>query len=163
MQQANDNTTTIIRAVFFVAVFLIAAGTVVFLKHESDDGPLTPENIAARDSLRNIAKPDTDDPTSEDVSSTFVTSSDSLDTDVRLPADAGYEDGYYAGITDGVSGDERASYDDSSRYPSAEDRRTYTDAYKRGYVQGYQDGQDGKQFGISTDDYDDENENENEN
>ena len=146
----NDNSTTLIRAVFFALIVAAAVGSVIYLK-SSSDVPLTPEGIATRDSLLHMAKPDTGEDgqvrpgTSDD---TLAAPTDSISLDVRTPADAGYEDGYYAGITDGVTGDERASYDESSQFPTANDRRTYADAYRRGYAQGYADGLEGKEFGI---------------
>lgn len=144
----SDNTTTIIRAVLFVAVLIVTAGIVIFLK-TTGDVPLTPEGLAARDSIRHMAKPDTTTlPAAANPASSYEAADDSITTDVRMPSDAGYEDGYYAGITDGITGDERASYDESSQFPSADQRRTYADAYRRGYAQGYADGQEGKQFGI---------------
>lgn len=160
-QQNNDNnTTTLIRAVLFIAVLAVTASIVIFLK-SSGDTPLTPEGIATRDSLRNIAKPDTTSlpAVGGESGDTFTNDTDTLMNDARLPADAGYEDGYYAGITDGITADERASYDESSLYPEAADRRSYADAYRRGYAQGYKDGLDGKQYGIyHEEDEDDEEE-----
>lgn len=64
-----------------------------------------------------------------------------MSVDQRLPSDAGYEDGYFAGLQDGLDDMERASYDDSSKFPTAEQRSNYTDSYKRGYAQGFTDGQ----------------------
>ena len=154
----NDNSTTLIRAVFFTLIVAAAVGSVIYLK-SSSDVPLTPEGIAARDSLLHMAKPDTDDDaharpgTSDD---TLAAPTDSVVLDVRTPADAGYEDGYYAGITDGVTGDERASYDESSQFPTPEDRRTYADAYRRGYAQGFADGLEGKSFGVVPQDEEEE-------
>lgn len=149
-QQNNDNNaTTLIRAVFFVAVLAVTAGIVIFLK-STGDTPLTPEGLAARDSIRHIAKPDTTPipAVGTGTDDAYTSDTDSLMNDSRLPADAGYEDGYFAGITDGITDNERASYDESSLYPSATDRRTYADAYRRGYAQGYKDGVEGKRAGT---------------
>lgn len=147
----KDNNTTLIRAVFFVAILIIATVIIVFLKQESNDGPLTPEGLAARDSLRNIAKPDIPESPEATPLTPFTNTGDSITTDLRTPADAGYEDGYYAGLIDGVTGDERASYDESSQFPQPNQRRNYAEAYRRGYAQGYADGEDGKQFGVVND------------
>ncbi len=147
----NADNTTLIRGVFFVAVLALTSSAIFFLKKESDI-PLTPQGIATRDSLRNIAHPDTTeelDALPKENVVEYEQAEDSVTQDIRIPTDAGYEDGYYAGITDGVTGDERASYDESSQFPKPADRRSYADAYRRGYAQGYADGLDGKDFGIS--------------
>lgn len=154
---SEPRTTTLIRALLFAVVLCITAATIISLKRMTNEGPLTPEHLAARDSVRNIAHPDTTESpdltpppavtTTPDATTNYVV--DTLTTtDERTPADAGYEDGYYAGITDGVSGDERASYDETSQFPEAHQRINYTDAYRRGYAQGFQDGQEGKQFSV---------------
>lgn len=157
-QNADSRTTTIIRSVLFIVVIVATAAAVISLKNLTNDGPLTPEGLAARDSLRNIAHPDTEDPAGATpvqaapagtADPNVTAPPDSLmSTDERSPIDAGYEDGYYAGIIDGVAGDERASYDETSQFPTAEERKSYTDAYRRGYAQGYQDGLDGKDFSV---------------
>ena len=157
-QNADSRTTTIIRSVLFIVVIVATAAAVISLKNLTNDGPLTPEGLAARDSLRNIAHPDTGDPSgtapiqaapSGTADPNVTAPPDSLmSTDERSPIDAGYEDGYYAGIIDGVAGDERASYDESSQFPTAEERKSYTDAYRRGYAQGYKDGLEGKDFSV---------------
>lgn len=149
----ESRTTTIIRAVLFAAVLIATAATIVSLKQLTSDGPLTPEGIAARDSVRHIARPDTTEapetvPAQPAPTASPEANPDSLTTDVRTPIDAGYEDGYYAGLTDGVAGDERASYDETSQFPTAAQRQSYTDAYRRGYAQGFRDGVEGKQFGV---------------
>lgn len=157
-QNADSRTTTIIRSVLFIVVIVATAAAVISLKNLTNDGPLTPEGLATRDSLRNIAHPDTGDPSGAAPVQTAPAGTadpnvtappDSLmSTDERSPLDAGYEDGYYAGIIDGVAGDERASYDETSQFPTAEERKNYTDAYRRGYAQGYKDGLEGKDFSI---------------
>lgn len=157
-QNADSRTTTIIRSVLFVVVIAATAAAVISLKHLTNDGPLTPEGLAARDSLRNIAHPDTGEPSGvtpvqpaagSTTDPNITAPTDSLMTpDERSPLDAGYEDGYYAGIIDGVAGDERASYDETSQFPTAEQRQSYTDAYRRGYAQGFKDGLDGKDFSV---------------
>lgn len=164
MAQSNPNhpapenrTTTLIRAFLFVVVLIVTAATIVGLKRMTSTGDITPEGIAARDSVRRIAHPDTTEasdmapeaPSTTSNSGATEHAADTLmTTDERTPADAGYEDGYFAGITDGVAGDERASYDETSQFPTAEDRQRYTDAYRRGYEQGFQDGLEGKEFSV---------------
>ena len=140
---ASDRNETIIRSILFIAVVLLAVGIIIFLKHSSDV-PLTPEGFAARDSIQRMATPDTTTAPIEDFTSTDTDSSlptDTVSMDLRLPSDAGYEDGYFAGLQDGLDDMERASYDDTSKFPTEAQRRNYTDAYKRGYAQGFADGQ----------------------
>lgn len=140
---SSDRNETIIRSILFIAVVLLAVGIIIFLKHSSDV-PLTPEGFAARDSIQRMATPDTTTAPIEDFTSTDTDSSlptDTVSMDLRLPSDAGYEDGYFAGLQDGLDDMERASYDDTSKYPTEAQRRNYTDAYKRGYAQGFADGQ----------------------
>lgn len=156
--EPKSRTQTIIRVVLFAMVLVITAVALISLKQLTNDGPLTPEGLAARDSLQNIAHPDTTEaPGSTPVPATAVpntqgtvdTPADSLTTtDVRTPIDAGYEDGYYAGIIDGVAGEERASYDESSQVPTPAQRQSYTDSYRRGYAQGFEDGLAGKEFSV---------------
>lgn len=138
-----DRNETIIRSVLFIAVVLLAVGIIVYLKR-STDVPLTPEGMAARDSVQRMASPDTTTAPAESaptLDSTTEQPTDTVSVDQRLPSDAGYEDGYFAGLQDGLDDMERASYDDSSKFPTAEQRSNYTDAYKRGYAQGFTDGQ----------------------
>ena len=138
-----DRNETIIRSILFIAVVIIAVAVIVYLKR-STDVPLTPEGIAARDSVQRMASPDTTSTPAENaptLDSTTEQASDTVSVDQRLPSDAGYEDGYFAGLQDGLDDMERASYDDSSKFPTAEQRSNYTDAYKRGYAQGFSDGQ----------------------
>ena len=138
-----DRNETIIRSVLFIAVVLLAVGIIVYLKR-STDVPLTPEGMAARDSVQRMASPDTTTAPAENAPTLDTTTEQSTDTvsvDQRLPSDAGYEDGYLSGLQDELDDMERASYDDSSKFPTAEQRSNYTDAYKRGYAQGFADGQ----------------------
>lgn len=138
-----DRNETIIRSILFIAVVIIAVAVIVYLKR-STDVPLTPEGIAARDSVQRMASPDTTSTPAENaptLDSSTEQASDTVSIDQRLPSDAGYEDGYFAGLQDGLDDMERASYDDSSKFPTAEQRSNYTDAYKRGYAQGFADGQ----------------------
>lgn len=164
--ESKSRTQTIVRAVLFAVVLVASAAALISLKQLTADGPLTPEGFATRDSLQNMAHPDTTEapdasPVSPDaaganpaggetpVDSMFVSG------DARSPLDAGYEDGYYAGLIDGVSGDERASYDDSSQFPDAKQRQAYSDAYRRGYSQGFDEGLEGKSFSVIPDQNDD--------
>lgn len=140
---SSDRNETIIRSILFIAVVLLAVGIIIFLKRSSDV-PLTPEGFAARDSAQRMATPDTTVAPTEDFSSSDTNTAQPTDTvsmDLRLPSDAGYEDGYFAGLQDGLDDMERASYDDTSKFPTEAQRRNYADAYKRGYAQGFADGQ----------------------
>ena len=140
---SSDRNETIISNILFIAVVLLAVGIIIFLKRSSDV-PLTPEGFAARDSAQRMATPDTTVAPTEDFSSSDTNTAQPTDTvsmDLRLPSDAGYEDGYFAGLQDGLDDMERASYDDTSKFPTEAQRRNYADAYKRGYAQGFADGQ----------------------
>ena len=140
---SSDRNETIIRSILFIAVVLLAVGIIIFLKRSSDV-PLTPEGFAARDSAQRMATPDTTVAPTEDFPSNDTNTAQPTDTvsmDLRLPSDAGYEDGYFAGLQDGLDDMERASYDDTSKFPTEAQRRNYADAYKRGYAQGFADGQ----------------------
>ena len=132
---SSDRNETIIRSILFIAVVLLAVGIIIFLKHSSDV-PLTPEGFAARDSIQRMATPDTTTAPIEDFTSTDTDSSlptDTVSMDLRLPSDAGYEDGYFAGLQDGLDDMERASYDDTSKVPTEAQRRNYNEAAKGGY------------------------------
>ena len=132
---SSDRNETIIRSILFIAVVLLAVGIIIFLKRSSDV-PLTPEGFAARDSAQRMATPDTTVAPTEDFPSSDTNTAQPTDTvsmDLRLPSDAGYEDGYFAGLQDGLDDMERASYDDTSKFP--------TEAQRRNYAQGFADGQ----------------------
>lgn len=166
-----SRTTTLIRVVMFAIVIASTAAAVISLKQLTNDGPITPERLIERDSLQHIAHPDTTESTDEpgtrsnktdrtttpasEPASYYNADEEPADTltstDVRSPLDAGYEDGYTAGKLDGMMGDERASYDETSQFPKAEQRQAYTDAYRRGYNQGFADGQQGKEFSVMPD------------
>lgn len=146
-----SRTTTLIRSLLFILLVLGAIVLIIYMKRSTDQ-PLTPEQAARRDSINRIATPDTtqapelDTPTREfplSTDSAALLPTDSLDTsmDLRTPSDAGYEDGYFAGLEDGISGRERFSYDESSQFPTAAQRRNYAQGYQRGYAQGFRDGQ----------------------
>lgn len=59
-----------------------------------------------------------------------------MGTDERDAADAGFEDGYWAGYDDAHLGEENASYDESSAFPTA-DRKRYASNYREGYAEGW--------------------------
>ena len=130
---------TLIRSLLFIALLLVAGGLIVYLKR-STDVPLTP---ADNDDTHRMAVPDTAEnlpaaPVEE--STPAAPTEDPLGDEERDPAVAGYNDGYLSGNTDGMNNDERATYDESSQFPSAADRQTYAAAYRRGYAAGFADG-----------------------
>lgn len=140
----TDHRETLLRALLLLLLLLGAGAAIVYLKKSSDQ-PLTPEDLARRDSLRQIDSPDTtltpDLPAPAEPAPTDTLTPDTLTTDQRVPSDAGYEDGYFAGLEDGISSQERFSYDETSQFPNPAQRRNYAEAYRRGYAQGYADGQ----------------------
>ena len=118
---------TLLRSLLFVLLLAVAGGLIFFLKR-STDVPLTPEGLAGRDSTRHMAVPDTLDnaPASPaEAPAESTPAEDVSPTPDRDPAEAGYDDGYLSGNTDGMNNDERATYDESSQYPTPDgDTRT---------------------------------------
>lgn len=142
----SDSRSNFIRAILFILVGIGAATLIIYLKQASDI-PLTPEGIAHRDSIQRMATPDTMGTPGIEENDTYevpASETDTVSTDLRVPSDAGYEDGYYAGLDDGINDDPKGSYDPSSQFPTQGQRNSYADAYKRGYTAGYQDGQNGE-------------------
>ena len=130
---------TLIRSLLFIALLLVAGGLIVYLKR-STDVPLTP---ADNDDTHRMAVPDTAEnlpaaPVEE--STPAAPTEDPLGDEERDPAVAGYNDGYLSGNTDGMNNDERATYDESSQYPTPDARQSYAAAYRRGYAAGFADG-----------------------
>ena len=139
---SNSRRQTLLRSLLFVLLLVVAGGLIFFLKR-STDVPLTPEGLAGRDSTRHMAVPDTLDNAPASPAEAPAESTPAEDVSPapdRDPAEAGYDDGYLSGNTDGMNNDERATYDESSQYPSAADRQTYAAAYRRGYAAGFADG-----------------------
>lgn len=133
---------TLLRSLLFVLLLAVAGGLIFFLKR-STDVPLTPEGLAGRDSTRHMAVPDTLDnaPTSPaEAPAESTPAEDVSPAPDRDPAEAGYDDGYLSGNTDGMNNDERATYDESSQYPTPDARQSYAAAYRRGYAAGFADG-----------------------
>lgn len=154
----QSRTTTLVRSLLFVLIVVAAVTLIVYMKRSTDQA-LTPEQAARRDSLQRIATPDTTlspeldsdpaVPTSLPNDSAAL-SPDTLDTsmDLRTPSDAGYEDGYFTGLEDGIAGRERFSYDESSQFPTPAQRRNYAEGYRRGYAQGFRDGRSGEHSNV---------------
>ena len=133
---------TLLRSLLFVLLLAVAGGLIFFLKR-STDVPLTPEGLAGRDSTRHMAVPDTLDNAPASPAEAPAESTPAEDVSPapeRDPAEAGYDDGYLCGNTDGMNNDERASYDESSQYPTPDARQSYAAAYRRGYAAGFADG-----------------------
>lgn len=138
-------------------IFIIVAGvalvcTIIFLKRGSDR-PLMPDGTFS-DSLNRTAIPDTTTDNSA-AENSGTAPMDSMTMDLRVPSDAGYEDGYWAGYDDGASehGDNgtsyyKASYDDTSKFPNAAQRLNYKNQYVKGYEEGFKAGRAGKPFEI---------------
>lgn len=127
--------------IIFVALLVAAAvALIIFLKNSSTrsldvDGYFrTPaDTVVATPSVGG-------DTLAQDNATEIVVPDTILGTDARDVSDAGYEDGYWAGYDDAHLGDERASYDESSNFPSPADRRKYTVSYRAGYQDGWQTG-----------------------
>lgn len=133
---------TLLRSLLFVLLLAVAGGLIFFLKR-STDVPLTPEGLAGRDSTRHMAVPDTLDNAPASPAEAPAESTPAEDVSPapdRDPAEAGYDDGYLSGNTDGMNNDERATYDESSQYPTPDARQSYAAAYRRGYATGFADG-----------------------
>lgn len=141
----TQNRGTLLRIVGLSACALAVAGAIIFMKHRSDK-PLRPDGTFADSTLR-VAIPDTaatiDDPYMEEA---LQASRDTMATDTRIPSEAGYEDGYWAGYDDGTAGTEHASYDTTSRFPHAAQRDNYAQQYAKGYDDGFKAGKVGKPF-----------------
>ena len=130
------------------AMGLLIVGLIVFMKSNA----ALPGPLSAHSTSRQVAKPDTslgsEAPIVLEREAVEAPPADTVEVDRRPPAEAGYEDGYFAGTDDGSLGQERASYDESSRFPRSRDREVYAESYRRGYADGLRDGRDGKQFGF---------------
>ena len=119
---------TLLRSLLFVLLLAVAGGLIFFLKR-STDVPLTPEGLAGRDSTRHMAVPDTLDNAPASPAEAPADSTPAQDVSPapdRDPAEAG--------------NDERATYDESSQYPTPDARQSYAAAYRRGYAAGFADG-----------------------
>ena len=140
---SSDRNETIIRSILFIAVVLLAVGIIIFL-NALPTYPSLPRDLqhaTARNAWQ-LPTPQWHRPRiSPRTTPTPAQPTDTVSMDLRLPSDAGYEDGYFAGLQDGLDDMERASYDDTSKFPTEAQRRNYADAYKRGYAQGFADGQ----------------------
>ena len=77
------------------------------------------------------------------VPDTVIAPSDSVGRDPRPADEAGAEDGYWNGYYDGVAGKEMTENDVESKFPTAEQRKTYAENYAEGYARGYAEGSKG--------------------
>lgn len=128
----------------FIVVLLIVGGAVALIvtlknatsRNLSDDGLF----MSASDSV--VAQPDVDpDEGSAHQDIPLMILPDTImGTDARNVADAGYEDGYWAGYDDAHLGQERATYDESYTFASQAERATYASNYREGYKEGWEVG-----------------------
>ena len=128
-------------ASIIVVVALVAAAVafIVFLKRA------TVRSLDADGFLRTsadscIAHPDLDAENSETAGLAPALPDTVMGTDARDVADAGYEDGYWAGYDDAHLGEERASYDESCTFTTQAERQKYAANYREGYAEGWQTG-----------------------
>lgn len=146
----QDNKYTIWRSFIFILILVLATGLIVFLKG-NDNTPLPPQSgNLQQENTPSFVQPDTTNDFETDTKINTIPietdskiDSDTITLDLREPADAGFEDGYYAGLQDGIEGEDHASYDESSQFPKPVQRQAYTNAYRQGYKVGYEDGING--------------------
>lgn len=134
---------------FLLAIPLVLAA-VVYMKKAVD----TPPTPAADQDPRTeapVAIPDTSTPASLPVApeTISIVRPDTTVRDSRPPYEAGYEDGYLNGMDDGGDNSPRATYDETSLFPSAGERAAYVEGYREGYARGFDDGLHKRQFNIT--------------
>lgn len=140
--------------ILLAVLCLVAVVTIILLKI-GDTGGTHAGKAAAKRAVP-VAVPDTTLPSSvKSDSATYGTHAaqllpDSLllEKDRRPAYEAGYEDGYLAGLDDGAASAPQASYDETSTFPSAAERKRYAEGYREGYAEGLENGKSGKQFNI---------------
>lgn len=130
---------------------LVSIGIIIFLKMKSDQRspiyaqthPEAAAALRAADSVKNVAVPDTTitpDAMPHVPDTVAAAPPDSIGTDFRPAAEAGHEDGLIAGREDGRHGVLRATFDQSSTFPTEAERQAYAAAYNEGYERGYAEG-----------------------
>lgn len=136
---SQNNGSAFASIVVVVLLVALAVGLIVFLKNATSRR-LDPNGYFNTPSDSTVAKPELD----KDNHNTGLIEASLPDTimgtDARDVADAGYEDGYWAGYDDAHLGQERASYDESCTFPTAADRAKYARNYREGYQEGWQTG-----------------------
>ena len=139
-----------------IGVYLLAAvlvlAAIVYMK-TSVRNPLPAGTAVGVPEEAPVAVPDTSTPDGGDLpvvpETVSVALPDTSGHDSRPPYEAGYEDGYLNGMDDGAEHRERATYDESSHFPSAGERAAYIEGYREGYARGYDDGANKRQFNIT--------------
>lgn len=130
---------------------LLSVSLIVFLKMKSDlrspiylqTHPEVAAAIKAADSVASVAVPDTTitpDAMPHVPDTVAAAPPDSIGIDIRPASEAGREDGLAAGREDGRHGTLRATFDQTSAFPTEAGRRAYAAAYAEGYAQGYAEG-----------------------
>lgn len=146
----RNNNPTPRRIIPFLLAVLLVLAAVVYMK-TTVEAPPVPAAGSPRSEAPPVAIPDTSTPPSMAVPPETV-SIDRPDTtvrDSRPPYEAGYEDGYLNGMDDGADNHPRATYDETSLFPSAGERAAYVEGYREGYARGFDDGLHKRQFNIS--------------
>ena len=139
-----------------LALLCLAAVVTIILLKIGDTGGTHANKAAAKRTVP-VAVPDTTLPSSVKSDSAAYGGNaaqllpDSLlvEKDRRPAYEAGYEDGYLAGLDDGAASAPQASYDETSTFPSAAERNRYAEGYREGYAEGFENGKAGKQFNIA--------------
>lgn len=138
---SNNNGRSVLISLF-IAVPIVAA--IIYFKLNADDGvdesiPVTEEKVIQK----KVAVPDTT--TAVEYTSivedtmVYVAAGDSVGIDTRPAMEAGDEDGYWDGWYDGAEKKNKLRYDESSAFPSKEDKETYARYYREGYEKGYKE------------------------
>lgn len=134
---------------------VVIAMTAIIILSKRAAGTDAPATLPADSSAMPVARPDTAAPAgypAAETESIAVALPDTIGKDRRPAAEAGYEDGYFSGMDDGATGHERATYDETSTFPTRAERERYAENYRKGYADGWEDGRSGKQFNITTHD-----------
>lgn len=134
-QNKNDRSISSIIAILLVGGLMVVG--IVFLKTAVPNSAF--HNKAMVDSLLTIAIPDTAAPIDilpQQPETISVALPDTIGKDKRPAAAAGYEDGYRSGCEDRINRTPQVGYDESSTFPTPQERQAYAEAYRRGYEQG---------------------------
>lgn len=139
MNNNNDNNISILRILITILIVSAAVASIIALKNA------TARYLDNNGNLRNVADtttvhPDISNDQGIEPSAPILLTDTIVGTDERDSADAGYEDGYWAGYDDAHLCAENASYDESSNFPTEQERRKYALNYKEGYQEGWEVG-----------------------
>jgi len=147
----KKNGPSLLQGSLIILACLVSVSIIIFLKMKSDlRSPVYiqthPEAAAAMriaDSVANVAVPDTTitpDALPHVPDTVAAAPPDSIGIDFRPASEAGREDGLAAGREDGRHGVLRATFDQTSTFPTEPERKAYAEAYIEGYAQGYAEG-----------------------